>query len=49
MCRACPVQVACLTFALDNPDQTVDGIWGGMTPRERARARKVQTTERTAA
>lgn len=49
VCRACPVQAACLTFALDNPDQTVDGIWGGLTPRARARARKVQTTERTAA
>jgi WhiB family redox-sensing transcriptional regulator len=50
-CRACPVQQACLTYALDNPGQTIDGIWGGLTPRERSRARNVRDTEtrRTAA
>jgi len=50
ICRACPVQPECLNFALTHPDQTADGIWGGLTPPERARARRTrQQTEGTAA
>lgn len=49
VCRSCPVQAACRTYALDNPDQTRDGIWGGLTPRERDRARKAAQTEGIAA
>ena len=48
VCRGCPVLDACLTFALDNPSKTVDGIWGGLTPRERRRARATRAG-RTAA
>lgn len=33
MCRQCPVQVQCLTFALDNGE--THGIWGGTTHNER--------------
>lgn len=38
ICRNCPVQVECLTYAMEIP---VDhGIWGGLTERERRRARR---------
>jgi WhiB family transcriptional regulator, redox-sensing transcriptional regulator len=33
ICRACPVQVQCLTWALENA--VTDGVWGGTTPDER--------------
>lgn len=32
-CRACPVREQCLQYALDT--KTKDGVWGGLTPRER--------------
>lgn len=37
VCRRCPVTVACLRHALLGREQF--GVWGGMTPRERRRAR----------
>ena len=38
VCRSCPVQKQCLTYAMDAP---IDhGIWGGMTERERRRVRR---------
>lgn len=36
-CSQCPVQTECLTFAMET-NQT-DGIWGGLTPKERSRLR----------
>ena len=33
ICRECPVQVECLSFALRTKE--TEGIWGGMTPKER--------------
>ena len=33
ICRACPVQVACLTYALDAGE--AHGIWGGLSADER--------------
>ena len=33
ICRACPVQIQCLTWALENG--VADGVWGGTTPDER--------------
>lgn len=37
VCRDCPVQTACLTYALDNE---IDwGVWGGTTERERMKLR----------
>lgn len=36
VCRVCPVQKQCLNFAVSN--NIMDGIWGGMTPQERATA-----------
>ena len=36
ICRDCPVVSECLEYALSNNlNETDDGIWGGMTPRER--------------
>ena len=34
VCRTCPVQVECLSYALVHRQD--DGIWGGTTPDERA-------------
>ncbi|MEV0584052.1 WhiB family transcriptional regulator [Nonomuraea sp. NPDC050310] len=39
-CRWCPVRAQCLAFALDNNEK--DGIWGGLTPKERRRERRRQ-------
>lgn len=38
VCAACPVQEACLAYAIESR-QTV-GIWGGATTRERRRLRR---------
>lgn len=35
VCTACPVRGECLSFALGNGEKA--GVWGGMTPEERAR------------
>ncbi|MET8864643.1 WhiB family transcriptional regulator [Nonomuraea sp. NPDC004580] len=45
-CHACPALQDCLNYALDNPDRTTDGIWGGTTPEER---RRIRLAERTTA
>lgn len=34
-CMVCPVQPDCLATALGNRER--HGVWGGLTPRERAR------------
>ena len=33
VCRRCPVQLACLQYALDNDERF--GVWGGFSERER--------------
>ena len=40
ICNACPVQMACLEYALQN---NTAGIWGGLTERERRRLRGPKT------
>ena len=35
ICNACPVETACLEFALSQRER--EGIWGGTTERERRR------------
>lgn len=37
LCRSCPVQLECLTFALDNKEMY--GVWGGFTVNERKNMR----------
>lgn len=38
ICRTCPVQAACLTFAIVTRQD--DGIWGGTTEAQRRRMRR---------
>ena len=38
ICRTCPVQHECLTYALEKPEPY--GIWGGLSERERKRIRE---------
>lgn len=37
ICADCGVRIECLEFALDNREE--HGLWGGLTPRERAEMR----------
>lgn len=36
VCARCPVTDACLEYGLREPD----GLWGGLSPRQRARLRR---------
>ena len=45
ICKRCSVQEQCLTYAIAN-DET-DGMWGGLTPAERAVASNEKTAEGT--
>lgn len=38
VCSACPAQLACLRYALE--ENISAGIWGGLNPNERARIKK---------
>lgn len=45
ICRACPVRAECLDYALAGADTwngLATGIWGGTSPRERARIRQAR-------
>ena len=46
VCAACPVRQPCLDYAITN--RITDGIWGGLTERERRalRSRWLRTTRR---
>ncbi|WP_318198332.1 WhiB family transcriptional regulator [Streptomyces sp. MCL20-2] len=46
VCRACPVQAACLEWALENGQDS--GIWGGLSENER-RALKRRSRRRAEA
>ncbi|GAB2835833.1 hypothetical protein GCM10027176_45190 [Actinoallomurus bryophytorum] len=39
ICRQCPVREECLLAAMDGGEKI--GIWGGFTPEERARLRRL--------
>jgi hypothetical protein len=40
ICRTCPVQVDCLTYALGVPVSHDWGVWGGTTEDERQQLRR---------
>lgn len=44
VCATCPSKAPCLEWALDNPNQTVEGIWAETSygQRKRIRARRLQ-------
>ncbi len=42
ICAACPVREECLEYALENDERF--GIWGGLSERERRRAKRVTAT-----
>jgi WhiB family transcriptional regulator, redox-sensing transcriptional regulator len=46
ICRECDVQVECLTVALNEPE--VFGIWGGLSERQRQRARRARNRAQAA-
>jgi WhiB family redox-sensing transcriptional regulator len=39
VCRGCAVRVECLEFALGLPEAADEGVWGGTSRPQRARAR----------
>lgn len=43
LCRICPVIDDCRAYALDNNIQF--GVWGGMSPQDRSRLRKLRRKE----
>ena len=45
VCRACPAQIQCLAWALDNG--VTDGVWGATTPDERRIIRSLSTKTAT--
>lgn len=40
VCAACLVRAECLDFAMRRDDLGSHGVWGGTSPRERARLRR---------
>ena len=40
ICDGCPVKQQCLDYAMRSGEK--DGIWGGITPEERIRARRAR-------
>jgi WhiB family redox-sensing transcriptional regulator len=38
ICKSCPLTLDCLEYAMS--DASLDGIWGGTTPRERKNMRR---------
>ena len=43
LCWKCPVQQACLDYALNRPERY--GVWGGLLPYERLRLRALSRQE----
>ena len=42
LCGICPVRMQCLQYAVANPE--LQGIWGGLTPKERLKLRNKSRT-----
>jgi len=49
ICNDCPVRRECLKFAIQNPDLTEYGMWGGLTPSELKRLRRLYKRQGEAA
>ena len=49
VCNTCPVRRKCLNFAIQNPELTEYGIWGGLTPSELKRLRRLYKRQGEAA
>jgi WhiB family transcriptional regulator, redox-sensing transcriptional regulator len=45
VCSMCDYKVECLAYALKNPD--LSGVWGGTTPSERQRMRRLGKVNRS--
>jgi WhiB family redox-sensing transcriptional regulator len=43
VCRECPVRDECLAYALDHREH--DGVWGGLSARERRRLLQARPAE----
>lgn len=41
ICSTCPVWVPCFDYAMTDPDAALWGMWGGHTPTERAKVRRL--------
>lgn len=42
ICQKCPIVFQCLEFAMQDP--SLQGVWGGLTDRQRQRLRKEKKT-----
>lgn len=49
VCRRCPSMQACGDWALEHPDWTSAGVWGGMSEDERRRELRRRSRQRAAA
>jgi WhiB family transcriptional regulator, redox-sensing transcriptional regulator len=47
VCAECPVRAECAGYAIENFIQW--GVWGGLTPRERADVRRARARQRAVA
>lgn len=45
MCRKCPVLAKCLKYALEHPELTRYGVWGGMSEGERKQILRMGKSE----
>jgi WhiB family redox-sensing transcriptional regulator len=43
VCKGCPVQRQCLDYAIANCEN--DGVWGGLTVKERRKLRRARESE----
>ncbi|MQA06652.1 MAG: WhiB family transcriptional regulator [Streptosporangiales bacterium] len=49
LCRECPLQRACLEWALAHSSESRHGVWGGLSERERSALRRRRAASTAAA